>query len=230
MKCSTSTIGRLVAIAPRVAKITDSTVAASMRASTPMPPAIVVRAMVRMRSIQAAMIVEARAGDAARSAPCAAAQDRRRPDGSLTTIMRGTGRSSSDKPAAEPRLEQARGLLLRIGAHVADAGDGAGDLDGRAPRRRRDRGPAPGRTWMVTSRATSDCHSLAARPHQHHRAGGERGEERHDGDDRDQRTAGDRALRARSACRRAAAAIALRRHQFADRPKVGAHGRSWAQS
>ena len=53
MKCSTSTIGRLVAIAPRVAKITDSTVATSIRISSPMPPAIVVCAMVRMRSIQA---------------------------------------------------------------------------------------------------------------------------------------------------------------------------------
>ena len=53
MKCSTSTIGRLVAIAPRVAKVTDSMVAASIRISTPMPPITAVRAMARIRSIQA---------------------------------------------------------------------------------------------------------------------------------------------------------------------------------
>ena len=53
MKCSTSTIGRLVAIAPRVANVTDSTVAASISASTPMPPITELRAIDRMRSIQA---------------------------------------------------------------------------------------------------------------------------------------------------------------------------------
>ena len=44
--------------------------------------------------------------------------------------MRGTGRSSSASAAAEPRLEQARRFLLGIGPHLADAGNGAGDLDG----------------------------------------------------------------------------------------------------
>ena len=51
-KCSTSTIGRLVAMAPRVAKVTDSMVATSISTSTPMPIAMAVRAMVRNRSIQ----------------------------------------------------------------------------------------------------------------------------------------------------------------------------------
>ena len=55
--------------------------------------------------------------------------------------------------------------------------------------------PCAGRTWMVTSRATSDCHSLRRRAHQHHGAGGERGQERHDRDHRDQCAPGDRALR-----------------------------------
>ena len=53
MKCSTSTIGRLVAMAPRVAKLTDSMVAASIRMSKPTPATIAVCAMARIRSIQA---------------------------------------------------------------------------------------------------------------------------------------------------------------------------------
>ena len=51
-KCNTSITGLLVAMAPRVANVTDSMVAAIIRISTPTPAATAVPAMVRMRSIQ----------------------------------------------------------------------------------------------------------------------------------------------------------------------------------
>jgi cell division transport system permease protein len=46
-------VARAVAIAPLVAKITDSTVAASIMSSSPMPPAMVVCAMARIRTMKA---------------------------------------------------------------------------------------------------------------------------------------------------------------------------------
>ena len=82
-------------------------------------------------------------------------------DGSFTTIIRGTGRSSSESPLPSHGSSRPRGLRLRIGPHLADAGDGAGDLDG-ARHLGVEIAALPGRTWMVTSRATSDCHSTAA--------------------------------------------------------------------
>ena len=50
MKCSTSITGRLVAMAPRVANVTDSMVATSTRISTPIPAATAACAIARMRS------------------------------------------------------------------------------------------------------------------------------------------------------------------------------------
>ena len=52
MKCSTSMMWRLVAMAPRVAKETDRMVAASTSARMAMPPPIAVPAIARMRSTQ----------------------------------------------------------------------------------------------------------------------------------------------------------------------------------
>jgi len=51
-KCRTSITGLLVAIAPRVAKVTDSIVAAITKIKIPTPAATADPAMVRMRSIQ----------------------------------------------------------------------------------------------------------------------------------------------------------------------------------
>ena len=51
-KCSTSITDLLVAIAPRVAKVTDNIVAANIKIRMPMPHATAVPAIVRMRSIQ----------------------------------------------------------------------------------------------------------------------------------------------------------------------------------
>ena len=51
-KCSTSITGLLVAIAPRVAKVTDSMVAAITSSRIATPAATAVPAIARMRSIQ----------------------------------------------------------------------------------------------------------------------------------------------------------------------------------
>ena len=98
MKCSTSTIGRLVAIAPRVAKITDSTVAASIRMSN--ADAADDRGLRHGAHAvdPGAVIVEAGAGDLLGQRLL----QRREIDAagrrSFTTIIRGTGRSSSERP------------------------------------------------------------------------------------------------------------------------------------
>ncbi len=52
-KCSTSTIGRLAAIAPRVANDTEMMVATMTSARMPMPAATVAPVIERIRSIQA---------------------------------------------------------------------------------------------------------------------------------------------------------------------------------
>ena len=130
MKCSTSTIGRLAAIAPRVANATDSMVAATISSSTPMPPRIVVLAMARIRSIQVRW--SSRLAPATRSVKQLA---------QLREIGRRVGREPHHDDArhrqilqrgagTEPWLEQARRFLRGIGPHLADAGKFARDLDG----------------------------------------------------------------------------------------------------
>jgi hypothetical protein len=95
MKCSTSTIGRFIAMAPRVANITESTVAISISARMPTPPAIAVDAMVRMRSIQPRWSSTVTAAIFAASAARSAARSGRRPGSTRSTMMRGTGSASS---------------------------------------------------------------------------------------------------------------------------------------
>ena len=51
-KCRTSITVLLVAIAPRVAKVTDKIVAANISSNTPIPTATTVPAIARIRSIQ----------------------------------------------------------------------------------------------------------------------------------------------------------------------------------
>ncbi len=98
------------------------------------------------------------------------------------------------EPVAEPRLEQLGGFLFRISPHVGDAGKGA------RGRRRIGRGGieiAAGRRDDLDGHLTRHVGLPFARRagDQYHRAGGERRQERHDGDDRDQRAPGDRVAR-----------------------------------
>ncbi len=75
-------------------------------------------------------------------------------------MMRGTGRSSSVEAGAEPWLEQPRGFGRRIGPHLGDPRRRARDLD-RLGDLRLEVAAGAGRTWIVISRATSDCQSAA---------------------------------------------------------------------
>ena len=120
------------------------------------------------------------------------------------------------EPAAEPGLQQLARFLLAVGPHRGDAGKIARHRDAAFAPPRRGRGRRAGTIWMVTSRATSDCHSLAAEPTSMHRAGGERDQEGHDRDHRDQRAAGDGLARhqRRLEARQHGARRARRRPQF----------------
>ena len=143
-KCSTSITGLLVAMAPRVANVTESMVAAITR--------------IRMRDAggdrgsrhgahavdPAAMIVERGARHLFGQHPP-----------QLRDVGRGARRDLDHDQArhrqlverqtvAEPGLEQLGGFLFRIGAHIADAGKGARDRRRLVDRRHRDRGRAPG--------------------------------------------------------------------------------------
>ena len=124
------------------------------------------------------------------------------------TMTRGTGRSFSDKPGAEPRLEQlVRFLRRKTPGHRAIPGVRAHGLDGRAHvalEIAARRGPHLDRHFARNVGLPFGRGGA----HQQHRAGGHRGQERHDRHDRDQRAPGDRSARhdRREVARAAAAA------------------------
>src|SRR5262245_11770151 len=162
-KCRTSTMGRLVAMAPRVANITDSTVAARTSASTPMPSATALLATPRIRSIQP------RWSSSVAPGTCSASALRRAPRSgascplSFTTITRGTGRSSSARPVPSQGSSRAADSALEYGLTspmpaLARASPAAAATSASPSR------SGAGRIWMVTSRATADCHSSAVEP------------------------------------------------------------------
>jgi len=91
-------IGRLVAMAPRVAKVTDSTVTTSTSSRMAKPAAAAVPAMARMRSIQRRWSSSVASGTCVARALRKAAKSGDAPDTILTTINRGIGRSSSTSP------------------------------------------------------------------------------------------------------------------------------------
>ena len=162
MKCSTSMTGRLVAMAPRVAKVTDSTVAMQhqQRARRCRRPRR--RAPWRACGRQAAMVVEAR-GRHLLGERLAQLREIGRGTGAMPHHDHARHRQIVEREAAaEPRLEQPRRFLLGIGPHLGDARRTRGRWRPPCARPLRCRGRAAGRTWMVTSRATSDCQSLAA--------------------------------------------------------------------
>ena len=105
-----------------------------------------------------------RSAPAAPAACASAARSGAAPEPSLTTIMRGIGRSSSARPVPSQGSTSLRGFLLGIRPHLGDAGRGARDVVAPCRTSASMSRPATGRTWMVISRPTSDCQSLAAPP------------------------------------------------------------------
>src|SRR5262245_17083548 len=152
---------RLVAMAPRVAKGPDKTVAASTSPSTPSPRATALWAIVLMRSIQPRW--------SSRLAPgMRSARPRRKATrsgaglvASLTTTMRGTGRSSMTRPVPSHGSSRAADSVFEYGLTSRMPGTAAARAAAVATSASASR-PGVGRTWMVTSRASSDCHSPAA--------------------------------------------------------------------
>ena len=161
MKCSTSITVRLAAMAPRVANTTDSTVAAAPAPaprSRRTPPRSPSRACGR-RSCDGRRGLRGGTSSASSRRNCARSGV-------------GVGCEPHDhdarhrqvvelEPGAEPGLQQPRRFVARIGPHVGDAGKPRAISAARATSASISRPAAP-RTWIVTSRATSDCQSPAA--------------------------------------------------------------------
>ena len=76
-------------------------------------------------------------------------------------MTRGTGSSSSDRPLPSHGSSNLANSSLVNGLTFDDAGLRADHIRHRRRCRGRYRAPASGRTWMVISLATSDCHSAA---------------------------------------------------------------------
>src|ERR1700761_1513053 len=159
-KCSTSTIGRLAAIAPRVAKDTEIMVAMITSARMPRPANTVAPVIERIRSIQARWSSTLAVGATCVPRLRSAARSSVEPGCTRATMTRGTGRSSSESPLpshgssnlADSSL--VKGLTSTMPGWLWTASTAA--AESRSISR-----PATGRTWMVISLATSDCHSAA---------------------------------------------------------------------
>ena len=128
----------------------------------------------------AAMVVEAAPGtcfgERLRAAPRDRAPRRRR---ASRRSAAGSAVRRAIESAAEPRLEQRARFRLGDRAYVAATPERLrGDLDGARDGRVDVAAGAPGVTWMVTSRAISDCQSLRALGDEDDRAGRQAGEER----------------------------------------------------
>src|SRR5258707_6429592 len=159
-KCRTSTIGRFAAIAPRVANDTEMMVAMIISARMPIPASTVAPVIERIRSIQARWSATLAVGATCVTLARSAARSSVVPGWTRATMTRGTGKSSSDNPLpshgsssfADSSL--VKGVVSGMPGCVRIASVTA------AASRSRSR-PAAGRTWMVISLATSDCHSAA---------------------------------------------------------------------
>src|SRR3954466_29322 len=161
MRCSTSITGRFVAIAARVANATESTVAANTSSSKPIPPARTAPAMARMRSTKPRWSSRLAPWICSVSVWRSCTRSGAAPDAIRTTISRGTGRSSSCSPVpshGSSRRDVSSFEYGRTSTTPADRRAMAAALatsSSMSP-------PGLGRIWIVTSRPTSACHSLAA--------------------------------------------------------------------
>src|SRR3954453_18463263 len=161
MRCSTSITGRFVAIAARVANATESTVATNTSSSKPIPPARTAPAMARMRSTKPRWSSRLAPWICSVSVWRSCTRSGAAPDAIRTTISRGTGRSSSCRPVpshGSSRRDVSSFEYGRTSTTPADRRAMAAALatsHSMSP-------PGLGWSWMVTSRPTSACHSLAA--------------------------------------------------------------------
>src|ERR1700761_7428666 len=159
-KCRTSTIGRLAAIAPRVAKDTEMMVAMITSARMPRPANTVAPVIERIRSIQARWSSTLAVGAACVTRLRSAARSSVEPGCTRATMTRGTGNSSSDRPLPShgssnlPDSSLVKGLTSTMPGWPRTASAAA--VVSRSMSR-----PVAGRTWMVISLDTSDCHSAA---------------------------------------------------------------------
>src|SRR5215813_4115689 len=161
IRWSTSTTVRLVAIAPRVANVTESTVATRTSASTASPPRNAARPMERMCSTKLRWSSRLAVGTCSDRSLASCWNSGTAPDVMRTTARRGTGSSSSTRPVPSQGSSRCEDSSFEK-TRTSDT-----------PRKRRAISAArvksasrlrlpTGRTWIVTSRATSDCQSLAA--------------------------------------------------------------------
>ena len=111
-KCSTSITDLLVAIAPRVAKVTDNMVAMNIKIRIPMLAPTAVPAIVRMRSIQPRWSSRTAPGAWSLRTRLNCAKSGAAPGAILSTIRRGTGNSSRESPLPSQGSSNLFGLLL----------------------------------------------------------------------------------------------------------------------
>src|SRR6516165_10020243 len=180
-KCNTSITGLLVAMAARVAKVTQSTVAAIISNRMPTPAAT-------------AVLVECRTRHLLGQYPAKLRNVRRRSAGDLYHNQPWYRQCGEREAVTEPRLQELGGFLFRIGAYPANAGEGAGR--GSRPLHR-GVNVATGCRGHLDGDLTRNVRLPFARSvaNQYHGTGGDGGEERHDGDDGNQRAPGDRIAR-----------------------------------
>src|SRR6516162_1049509 len=160
MKCSTSMTGRLIAMAAWVANVTESTVAASISPRMVRPTATALPAMARMRPTKPRWSSRLALGTSLRSAR-SRAKSGDAPGATRTTMRRGIGRSAKPAPCPNHGSSRPADCSIEYGRAAAIPGNLWAIPAARATSASTSR-PANGRTWMVTSRATSDCQSLAA--------------------------------------------------------------------
>ncbi len=143
-----------------------------------------------------AVVVDRRARHLVDRAPCATrAMIDIRAGGELDHDDAGDRQIVEHQAAAKPGLQQLGGFLARIGHDLGYAGERRARYRLHPSPRRSILPPSTGLIWIVTSRRISACQSAALHAHQHHRAGGQRCEKRHDRNHRDQRATADRLMR-----------------------------------
>src|SRR5262245_55781328 len=161
IRWSTSTTVRLVAIAPRVANVTESTVATRTSASTASPPRNAARPMERMCSTKLRWSSRLAVGTCSDRSLASCWNSGTAPDVMRTTARRGTGSSSSTRPVPSQGSSRCEDSSFEKTRTSATPGKRRATSAARRTSASRLRLPT-GRTWIVTSRATSDCQSLAA--------------------------------------------------------------------
>src|SRR5215204_4713391 len=161
-KCSTSTTSRLPAIAPLVAKATASPVATKTRITIATAAPTTARAMVESRASHRPWSSSVALGTSARRRR-SSSESGPWPASSFRMTSRGTGRSPRSRPLPSQGSSRRSASCLPIARASATPGAARASSATRVTSASRSRCET-GRTWIVISRSTEDCHCAEAAP------------------------------------------------------------------